>query len=100
VSHRPKVIGGVTHGRRCCCPACDPSGVLAASIVAEARARPAPPIVPTVAQVLRATSKPGHHGGRIYQMSPVTQRFRELLREGLTAAAAIARIETETKGTP
>jgi hypothetical protein len=96
VSHRPKVIGGVTHGRRCCCPQCDPSGVLAASIVAEARARPAPPIVPTVAQVLRCASpRP-----RRPPPSQETNRFRELLREGLTAAAAIARIETETKGTP
>ncbi len=95
MSHRPKSINGVKHARRCCCPACDPGGELSASIVKAARERPAPQIVPTVAQVLRCAAP---RAPRRPPSSQETNRFRELLREGLTAAAAIARIETE-KGT-
>jgi hypothetical protein len=94
VSHRPKSINGVKHARRCCCPACDPGGELTAAIIKAARERPAPPIVPTVAQVLRCASPRAPRR----PPSEETNRFRELLREGLSAAAAIAQIETE-KGT-
>jgi hypothetical protein len=97
VSHRPKVLDGVTHSRRCCCPKCDPDNLLTLQVLTEARARPAPAIVPTVAQVLRCASP---RQSRLPPPSAATHRFRELLREGLTAAAAIAQIETETKGTP
>jgi hypothetical protein len=100
MSHRPKVLDGVQHGRRCCCPKCDPDDLLTAQVLADYRARPAPTIVPTVAQVLRAVRILPDHARRLLSVSESddTKRFRELLREGLTAAAAIARIETE-KGT-
>jgi uncharacterized protein (DUF2236 family) len=100
VSHRAKVINGVAHGRRCCCPACDPDDLLTAQVLAEARARPAPTIVPTVAQVLRAVRILPAPVRNLLSVSESddTKRFRELLREGLTAAEALTRIEIE-KGT-
>jgi hypothetical protein len=100
VSHRAKVIDGVAHGRRCCCPKCDPDDLLTAQVLAEARARPVPAIVPTVAQVLRAVRILPAPVRNLLSVSESddTKRFKQLLREGLTAAAAIAQIETE-KGT-
>jgi hypothetical protein len=88
------VIGGVQHGRRCCCQKCDPEGVLTAAVRAGYRERPAAPVVPTVAQVLRAVSprRPA------YVVDDATDRFRALLRDGLTAAEAVQQIEAEKKG--
>jgi hypothetical protein len=59
------------------------------------RDRPPRTVVPTVADVLRAV-KPAK---RPQISDDSTQRFRDLLRAGLTAADAMARIEAE-KGEP
>jgi hypothetical protein len=97
MSHRPKVVNGVQHGRRCCCPICDPDNLLTAAMVKAYRERPAPIVRPTTGDVRRALrARPAHSEAH---HDDDTTKFRQLLREGLSAAEAQQRIETERNAT-
>ena len=90
-----KTINGVRHGKRCACPLCDPEGRLMQRQREEARTqRRAWALAARVVPLPLEGDRP-----RRVLLAPFetekTRRFRELLREGKTAAAAIEIIQSE-----
>ncbi len=96
MSHRTHHVRGVKHPARCCCPVCDPRGLLSEDMARlRTEAPPASVAAPVAAKRWFARTM---HAPRPAP-SEETKRFRALLAAGLTAAEAIAKIETE-KGNP
>lgn len=112
MSHRTKIVNGVKHGRRCCCPACDPNDTILAKIRSDNR---------EAARAARAAKPANENGGGALSASiaaarwsashrprrpprgapePETKRLRQLLREGIPIARALEIVEAEKKGTP
>ena len=95
MSARAKLVNGVRHATRCCCPHCDPQNTALAKARAEAKARPR-------AVLLFSGSVTQSGGGDHARRPPLapfetekTRRFRELLRSGLSAARATEILEAE-----
>lgn len=109
MSHRTKIVNGVKHGRRCCCPACDPDDTILAKIRSDNReaaraaraAKPANDTGALSASIAAARWSASHRPRRPPRGAPEpeTRRLRELLREGVPIARALEIIAAE-KGTP
>lgn len=88
---RTRTVNGVKHARGCCCPTCDPRGATLAKVRADRAAAPAIPTLPIPETRRPRAPLPPFETAK-------TARFRELLRAGVGAAAAMKQIDAETKG--
>jgi hypothetical protein len=95
VSHRAHLVNGVKHGARCCCPACDPKGLVAAAYrekyQAERRAAAAVEPDPTVVRPVVVARRPLPSRGADRRM----KRFHELREVGWSRDAAFEQVEKE-----